>query len=55
MREFDVHCALEFVVRVEAETAEEACDIVSRSNVQSEGELVSGPHVVGVGEMAGEV
>jgi len=55
VREFDVHCALEFVVRVEAETAEEACDVTSRSNVQSEGELISGPILIGVGEMTGGV
>lgn len=49
--EFDVHCALEFVVRVQADTAEEACEIASRSNIQSEGELISGPIIIGVGEM----
>ena len=54
MTEFDVFVCLEFVVRVEADTAEEACDIAARSNVQSEGEFVSGPHVINAAEMAAD-
>jgi hypothetical protein len=54
VKEFDVHCALEFVVRVEAETSEQAREVAARSNIQSEGELVSGPIIIGIGEMTRE-
>ena len=51
MKSYDVHCNYDFVMRVEAETAQQAKRIAEDSEAYRDGEMVSGPDVVAVYEV----